>query len=211
MALLVNNSLELSYMPPWHDESILNYYFNVENIPDVILGPEYLYPEPPADNWLSSSQRLYYTGKNPKILNIGVRKAFQDKDIRNYTKPSKLPNSIILSTPNVTPFSCTFVERRYDDDHRVCMHYVPGGFTFYEAAEQCTKMAMDVCDEGQITRIAASGFSNCLWYHAFDSYHRNIRLQVSSGCLQFPLAVEILTVPVSSPTQQMAISCCKYV
>jgi hypothetical protein len=76
---------DLSKQPPrialWHDESYINAVFAV-NPPTVILGPHYVYPEPPADDWLFTDDNpsrdiwvyLERQGIQPKLLNLGVRK-----------------------------------------------------------------------------------------------------------------------------------------
>jgi hypothetical protein len=78
-------SEDLSKQPPrvalWHDESYINAVF-VARPPTVIMGPNFVYPEAPADEWLFADTNpsrdawlhLLRLGGVPKLLNLGVRK-----------------------------------------------------------------------------------------------------------------------------------------
>ena len=70
----------------WHDESYLNTAF-FRHPPSTIWGPNFMYPEPPADDWLYSENNNAHrfwqqTAKEPvrfppadrAFLNLGVRK-----------------------------------------------------------------------------------------------------------------------------------------
>ena len=43
---LIRICLQNGYLPPWHDESIINYWFNAVHPPTVILGPNICYQNP---------------------------------------------------------------------------------------------------------------------------------------------------------------------
>ena len=67
----------------WHDESYLNRVF-IDHPPTHVLAPSFMYPEPPVDEWLfstdapSSTRAAYMAGAGrrfvPRIHNLGVRK-----------------------------------------------------------------------------------------------------------------------------------------
>jgi hypothetical protein len=118
---------DLSKDPPrialWHDESYLNRVF-VDAPPTVALGPAYMYPEPPADEW------LYTTGPNgphpdltqayrssygmqrvqPLILNLGVRKHAANAVATYQAAPSTafVPNFMSPSSAQRALFSPGF-------------------------------------------------------------------------------------------------------
>jgi glycosyltransferase involved in cell wall biosynthesis len=79
---------DLAMNPPrvaiWHDESYLNRIF-IDSPPTVVLSPAFMYPEPPADEWLimQGSEEGAAAWRVPggtgrrfqhKIYNLGVRK-----------------------------------------------------------------------------------------------------------------------------------------
>ena len=79
---------DLAMNPPrvaiWHDESYLNRVF-IDTPPTVVLSPAFMYPEPPADEWLimQGSEQGAAAWRVPggtgrrfqhKIYNLGVRK-----------------------------------------------------------------------------------------------------------------------------------------
>jgi glycosyltransferase involved in cell wall biosynthesis len=79
---------DLAMNPPrvaiWHDESYLNRIF-IDSPPTVVLSPAFMYPEPPADEWLimQGSEQGAAAWRVPggsgrrfqhKIYNLGVRK-----------------------------------------------------------------------------------------------------------------------------------------
>ena len=77
-----------SHVALWHDESYLNRVF-FEVWPTVVLGPNFLYPEPPADKGLFGGGKWWQPGQDawiarreelaPRLLNLGVRKHLANK------------------------------------------------------------------------------------------------------------------------------------
>jgi hypothetical protein len=57
----------------WEDESYINKVF-LNEPPTIILGPAYVYPEPPYDEWLKTRLELFSANVVPRIYNLGVRK-----------------------------------------------------------------------------------------------------------------------------------------
>lgn len=94
----------------WHDESYLNRVF-INFPPTVVLGPSFMYPEPPADRWLYGedpmnptppSMLAAYTVRGaqrftPHILNLGVRK-HKDKVVDVFQPPSYTVPAFMSST-----------------------------------------------------------------------------------------------------------------
>lgn len=92
--------LDLGSVPPrvalWHDETYLNRVF-VDHPPTIVLKPNFMYPEPPADEWLYTqddkvASRLWHSDdlasrryplSQLKFLNLGVRK-HANKELRTY-------------------------------------------------------------------------------------------------------------------------------
>ena len=72
-----------SHVALWHDESYLNRVM-LDTPPTVVLGPNFLYPEPPADKHLFGKSQYWNPGQDawngrreelsPRLLNLGVRK-----------------------------------------------------------------------------------------------------------------------------------------
>ena len=57
----------------WEDESYINKVF-LDDKPSVVLGPAFVYPEPPYDEWLKTRLNLFFLDVVPRIYNLGVRK-----------------------------------------------------------------------------------------------------------------------------------------
>jgi len=159
-------SQPVPYLPPWHDESILNHEFNVVAPPDVILGPEYLFPEPPASNWLLMQQRVYYYGRQehflptraPKLYNLGVRKA-TDLTLRD-SPFVPITGSTVKRLAAVKPMSCSAVHH-LSDEPDVCVHWIPNSIGLTEAVVDCASRAMQVCTSFEAQRMAADGIGLC--------------------------------------------------
>ena len=159
-------SQPVPYLPPWHDESILNHEFNVVAPPDVILGPEYLFPEPPASNWLPMQQRAYYYGRQPhflgtrapKLYNLGVRKA---TDVTLRDSPFvPITGSTVPKLAAVKPQSCSAVQH-LDGELDKCVHWIPDSFDLTQARVECASRAMHVCTSYEAQRMAADGVGLC--------------------------------------------------
>ncbi len=155
------------YLPPWHDESILNHEFNVVAPPDVILGPEYLFPEPPASNWLLMQQRVYYFGRQetflptraPKLYNLGVRKA-TDLTLRD-SPFVPIAGTTVKKLAAVEPMSCSAVHYSSDEPD-LCVHWIPNSIGLAEVRAECATRAMHVCTSSEAQLVAAGGIGLCL-------------------------------------------------
>lgn len=113
---------DLRQSPPrialWHDESYLNAVF-AEHPPDLILGPHYIYPEPPADKWLMAAENvaskswfeLQKLGARPLMLNLGVRKHLNNQNAQFQPSSSVVP-AIMSELGKPTAFWTTPDRRR---------------------------------------------------------------------------------------------------
>jgi len=168
---LVRESIEHSYLPPWHDESVINFWFNVVNAPAVILGAEYLLPEPPTDSWLLPEQQLYYKveaytskyrpGREPKLLNLGTRKA-ENPSLRD-SEHLSVNSSAIRFEEKVTAFSCSSsVPVAADSSSFSCMHWIPGAFSVQQAHAMCAELNMRICSVEDARLHVMAGTPVCL-------------------------------------------------
>ena len=163
----IRHLLEIKeYVPPWHDESILNYWYHMVHPPDVVLGAEYLYPEPPADTWVTRAMQLYYKwelgkdgkdpksfrpGREPKLLNLGTRKSSEptDKSIRQ-AKFVEVADPVITSVEaGLRPRACSSGVTIGDQDSEAglthCMHWIPGAQDYARREETCHSLNMTQC------------------------------------------------------------------
>ena len=164
----------LRYTPPWDDESVLNHWFNVVAPPHAILGPHYLLPEPPTDFWLSHEQQLFYKteaysqsyrpGMEPKLLNLGTRKA-TDKTLR-VSKPIHVESpavaSMEISGPLTACSSGVPLQPKLGKAQTHCMHWVPGKLSPEERANTCRKFGMGECSASDIAVHVRFGTPVCL-------------------------------------------------
>ena len=167
---IVRFSLSIHYLPPWHDESVVNYWFNAVEYPTVVLGPEYLLPEPPTDSWLLPQQQLYYKktigqadyrdGREPKLLNLGTRKA-TNPEIRESISTT-VKDSVVIMAEEVRAFSCSSFSPTRTANAHSCMHWIPGVFDIIETDKQCRKNYMEICTMSEIQLHFKFGTALCL-------------------------------------------------
>ena len=169
-----------TYVPPCHDESILNHWYNIVHPPDVILGAEYLYPEPPADTWVNRVMQLYYKrelgtdsvsfrpGREPKLLNLGTRKASEtvDNSIRQVEFRDVAHPVIISVEAGLRPRSCSSgvaLEGTVNHPDRAeyhhikaelvrthCMHWISVAQDHAEREKTCHSLNMTQCGMAEI-------------------------------------------------------------
>ena len=99
----------------WHDESYLNRAF-ADSPPTLVLGPAFMYPEPPADRWLYGEDPVLSTPPyiisaytdlgvrrfTPRILNLGVRK-HKEKTLDTFQPPSFTVPAFMTSAKQSKP------------------------------------------------------------------------------------------------------------
>jgi hypothetical protein len=151
-----------AYVSPWHDESILNKFYHKIRKPTLIVGPEFLYPEPPFDkHMLSDHQKLYAKHMPALMLNLGVRKAGGDKDIR-------IPDTLVLRESGLSviqharpmkPFSCSAASS--SESGMLCGMFALTPGTFTEALVHCSGIGMQLCSPKQLESLARAGYCSC--------------------------------------------------
>jgi hypothetical protein len=158
-----------AYVSPWHDESILNRFFHKVRKPTLIAGPEFLYPDPPFDDFLlTAPQKLYAKHVSPLMYNLGVRKAGADNGIRK-PDPTVLRESnvsVIRHVSPIKPFSCSAVAK--SESGLLCGMFVLSASTFSGALLHCSSVGMQLCSSKQLESLASSGYCNCFQTWAAD-------------------------------------------
>jgi len=119
-----------SHVALWHDESYLNRAM-LDAPPTVVLAPNYLYPEAPADDfifgrtkWWSPAQDAWIARKQelfPRLLNLGTRKHL-NKELSTYQ-----PDSTFV--PDFMGINGDF-SRRYVHDSALTLKHARESVTF---------------------------------------------------------------------------------
>jgi glycosyltransferase involved in cell wall biosynthesis len=96
----------------WHDESYLNRVF-IDKPPSVVLAPNFMYPEPPVDEWLfvqgNKDGKMAWTMRGGgrrfrhKIYNLGVRKHV-DAQVHEFQPLTATIPAIMSGSGEAEPF-----------------------------------------------------------------------------------------------------------
>jgi hypothetical protein len=176
-----------AYVSPWHDESILNRFFHKIRKPTLILGPEFLYPEPPYDKTMLSQNQKLYASRVPSLMhNLGVRKAGNDKNIRlpEPTVLREFDQSVIKHVPSIKPFSCSAIAN--SEQGALCGMFALVGGYFHDALAHCSRIGMQLCSTKQLTLLADAGFCSCrpVWAADGGSLRPRPSIVECSQCLK---------------------------
>ena len=153
------------------------------------------------------------------MLNLGVRKAGSDKDIRS-PDPAVLREfsvSVIKHVRAMKPFSCSAVAN--SQSGLLCGMFVLSSSTFSEAISHCAGIGMQLCSSKQLESLAVSGYCNCGRTWAMDGSvmrpHPSVSLcKKCMKCSQFSKDVAApCSVYYSSNLAQSTegIVCCKHI
>ena len=153
------------------------------------------------------------------MLNLGVRKAGSDKDIRS-PDPAVLREfsvSVIKHVRAIKPFSCSAVAN--SQSGLLCGMFVLSSSTFTEAMSHCFGIGMQLCSSKQLESLAVSGYCNCGRTWAMDGSvmrpHPSVSLcKKCMKCSQFSKDVSApCSVYYSSNSAQSTegIVCCKHI